>query len=316
MTREGEIVRDRVRALLEEHLARVGSVELATAAVEHMLKLADGSEAERTQGIRRQRASTMTHIADATRGRSEGARVAALLVETAAQSLGSTNDAHKVAKAAYSALGSSTDHLSSAVRGGRSRLRDAVASSMQMPEALEAKVFLAIAGLPHPTPVRGLCEAVGFLATGGWIWVGGALIAHLLRVERSDSALKRVAPVVAAAAFISEGPAKVFFARYRPFRQVVRMMLLGVKPRARSFPSGHAATSLAAAWTLGSVWPERRPGLLGIATLISLSRVYLGAHDPSEILAGGVLGIALAELLRRPTETLLADIDLPESPLK
>lgn len=234
MTCEGEMVRDQVRAILEEHLARVVSSEFATAAVEHMLTLADGSEAERAQEVRRQRASTAEHIADAAGGRSEGARVAGLLVETAAQSLGSTKDAHKVAEAAYTVLASSTDQLSPAVSGGRSRLRDAVVTSMQMPEALEAKVFLAIAGLPHPSPVRALWEAVGFLATGGWIWVGGALIAHLLRVERSGRAVKLVAPVVAAVALTSEGPAKVFFARYRPFRHVVRMMLLGVKPRARS----------------------------------------------------------------------------------
>ncbi len=88
-------------------------------------------------------------------------------------------------------------------------------------------------------------------------------------------------------------------------------MLLGGKPRRRSFPSGHAATSFRGAWILGSVWPERRPMLLGLAALVSLSRVYLGAHDPGEILAGGVLGVVLAESLRRPAERLLEHVDLP-----
>ena len=31
-------------------------------------------------------------------------------------------------------------------------------------------------------------------------------------------------------------------------------------------------------WALGSVWPQRRAAFLGLATLVSLSRVYLGAH--------------------------------------
>jgi undecaprenyl-diphosphatase len=92
------------------------------------------------------------------------------------------------------------------------------------------------------------------------------------------------------------------------------MMLLGQKPRGRTFPSGHAATSFAGAWALGSVWPRRRPVFLGLATLVSLSRVYLGAHDPGEILAGTVLRIGVAELLRRPIEHLLAQVDLPMPP--
>jgi membrane-associated phospholipid phosphatase len=59
------------------------------------------------------------------------------------------------------------------------------------------------------------------------------------------------------------------------------------------------------------VWPRRRPVFLGLAALVSLSRVYLGAHDPGEILAGTALGVALAELLRRPLDRLLSQIELP-----
>jgi len=82
----------------------------------------------------------------------------------------------------------------------------------------------------------------------------------------------------------------------------------------KSFPSGHAATSFAGAWVLGSVWPRRRGAFLVLATLVSLSRVYLGAHDPGEILAGTVLGVGLAELLRRLFDKLLAQVDLPKPP--
>jgi undecaprenyl-diphosphatase len=84
------------------------------------------------------------------------------------------------------------------------------------------------------------------------------------------------------------------------------IMLLGGKPRRRSFPSGHAASSFAGAWILGSVWPRQRPLFLGLATLVSASRIYLGAHDPGEILAGTLVGLGLAETLRRPAERLLA----------
>jgi len=118
-------------------------------------------------------------------------------------------------------------------------------------------------------------------------------------------------PPIAAVAFVSERPAKAFCARGRPFRHPVGIMLLGGKPRRRSFPSGHAATSFAGAWILGFVWPQRRPVFLGLAALVSLSRVYLGAHNPGEILAGTVLGISLAELLRRLLDRVLSRLEPP-----
>jgi undecaprenyl-diphosphatase len=316
MTRVDEAVRDRVRGIVEEHLALVVSFHIAAATVERVLELAGAaSESERTQDVSRQHASAVERIEAVARDDSPPERVAAVLVETAAQSLASTHAARAVGEAVFGVLGSGTQPLSEAARRGRSLLRDAVVSSMRLPEALEARALLGISGLPHPAAVRQLCEALGFVATGGGIWAAGGLIAYALRIDGSKQAVKLVTPILATVAFISEGPTKALFARHRPFRHVVKMMLLGAKPRARSLPSGHAATSFAAAWTLSVVWPRRRPVLLALAALVSLSRVYLGAHDPDEIVAGGVLGILLAELLWRPTEDLLEDIDLPQSPL-
>jgi undecaprenyl-diphosphatase len=193
-------------------------------------------------------------------------------------------------------------------------LRAATVASLTGTARLEAQLFLALSRLPHPVWLHGLCELVGAASTGGLIWVLGVLGAYLLRTEGSVRALKVGVPIIAATALVAEKPAKAFFAPRRPFAHLVSMMLLGRKPRGQSFPSGHAATAFAAAWTLGAVWPARRPALLGMATVVSLSRVYLGAHDPGEILAGTVLGIGLAEVLRRPTEGLLARIDIPPAP--
>ena len=61
-----------------------------------------------------------------------------------------------------------------------------------------------------------------------------------------------------------------------------------------SFPSGHATTAFATALLL-AFWYPRQSGLfIGLAVLVGLSRVALGAHFPSDVLAGAVLGSGVA----------------------
>jgi undecaprenyl-diphosphatase len=57
-----------------------------------------------------------------------------------------------------------------------------------------------------------------------------------------------------------------------------------------SFPSGHAMGAFAGAVTLSTFHPSRRPGYLLAASVVSASRVYLGIHYPSDVLAGALIG--------------------------
>ena len=84
---------------------------------------------------------------------------------------------------------------------------------------------------------------------------------------------------------------KELFDRARP--PVSGIDAVGVIPASASFPSGHAATAFAAAVAVGAFYPRLRRPLLGLAAVVALSRVYLGVHYASDVLAGTALGVAL-----------------------
>jgi membrane-associated phospholipid phosphatase len=66
-----------------------------------------------------------------------------------------------------------------------------------------------------------------------------------------------------------------------------------------SFPSAHATTSFAAARVYGGSLLPAAP-LYAVAVVIALSRIYLGVHYPSDILAGAVFGTVLAVVAPTP----------------
>jgi membrane-associated phospholipid phosphatase len=61
-----------------------------------------------------------------------------------------------------------------------------------------------------------------------------------------------------------------------------------------SYPSAHASTSFAGARALARAWPATP--LYAAAAAMAASRPYVGVHYPSDVVAGALLGVAVAEL--------------------
>ena len=84
-------------------------------------------------------------------------------------------------------------------------------------------------------------------------------------------------------------------ARVRPYEVVQGLRCIVPLADDWSFPSGHTTNSLACAWVLFRKTPKKYgvPALI-LAILISLSRLYVGIHYPTDVLGGAVIGIGSA----------------------
>lgn len=65
-----------------------------------------------------------------------------------------------------------------------------------------------------------------------------------------------------------------------------------------SMPSGHTAATFAGLVMAGMLAPKIKPFTWSLAVIIGLSRIYIGAHWPSDVLLGAFIGIVAADLIK------------------
>ncbi len=87
--------------------------------------------------------------------------------------------------------------------------------------------------------------------------------------------------------------------RERPFMTHAAIRCAGRPLDRFSFPSGHTLHAVSFTLIAGSAFPVLAVVLVPAALLIALSRVVLGLHYPSDVLAGALLGAGIAMLTMR-----------------
>lgn len=87
---------------------------------------------------------------------------------------------------------------------------------------------------------------------------------------------------------------KPMFDRLRPCHDLDHVRLLVGCGGGKSFTSSHATNNFAMAVLISHFYPKARYWMLGWASLVAFSRVYVGVHYPSDILGGALLGSLIA----------------------
>jgi undecaprenyl-diphosphatase len=171
-----------------------------------------------------------------------------------------------------------------------------------VPTTFDRRVFQALHGLPHsPYSDRygGLISDVG--EGLGWVVAGVALVWLGGPKGRRAGIATALAPLTAT--YLVQQLLKPVFRRQRPFvdREV---LVVGIKPKDASFPSGHTAASFAAATALATFYPKAAPLSFTLAGGVGLSRIYLGHHFPSDVAVGATIGAGIGAVIAWGLKTL------------
>ena len=127
----------------------------------------------------------------------------------------------------------------------------------------------------------------------GWLWYAiGAMILLFGGEMRFRAAIAAgLSEAIGAALFLR---LKKSANRKRPCAYEQHVWATLLPPDQFSFPSGHTITAFAIAVSLIQFYPSLTVGLLFCAISIAISRIVLGMHFLSDVLAGAAIGTALA----------------------
>jgi undecaprenyl-diphosphatase len=144
--------------------------------------------------------------------------------------------------------------------------------------------------------------AATWIGARGTIWLVMGLGVWIASPARR-MAVWRLLLAISLAGLMTDFIVKPLVGRVRPYVDHPEYRELLPPPRDHSFPSGHASTAAAGALSFARILPGTALPATALALLIGTSRIALGVHFPSDVLAGFAIGYLCARFVfaRPPT---------------
>jgi membrane-associated phospholipid phosphatase len=160
-------------------------------------------------------------------------------------------------------------------------------------KVVDQELFDRTARLHAPTLDRAM-PRLSHAANHSGLWVVAAGLLFAFGGRRGRRAAVRGLSSVAVASLSANVIGKSWVGRSRPvLEQVPAGRRVRRIPVTTSFPSGHAASAAAFATGVAREFPAAAVPLGALAAAVAYSRVYTGAHYPSDVAAGAALGVGV-----------------------
>lgn len=158
---------------------------------------------------------------------------------------------------------------------------------------LDQALFFAINHLPHFKGIDFFFVFVDYLVHGGVVWFFFCL-GVIIFAKGKKKRLGFLGLILVLFTWFVEGVLiKDLISRQRPFEALEQVYTFGPRPDSFSFPSGHVTNAAAVALFFSLVFRKKKFALFSFlfVFLTAFGRIYLGAHYPSDVVGGFLIGL-------------------------